>query len=103
MTDNQRAKAYELLAAGHDSTVVARRTRLSVPTVRALKANLTMRNQTHFFEVSGTFLVEASTREDAISAVTPTSRRRSGTRLASSDISASRLTRSAAIEQGLIS
>lgn len=102
MTDNQRAKAYELLGQGLDTAVVARRTRLSIPSVRALKANLTMRNQTHFFEVSGTFLVEASTREDAISAVTP-SRRRSGARLASSDISASRLTRSSAQELGLIS
>jgi hypothetical protein len=102
MTNNQRDKAYQLLADGLDTAVVARRTRLSVPTVRALKANLTMRNQTHFFEVSGTFIVEASSREEAISAVTPSSRRR-GARLASSDISASRLNRSSAQELGLIS
>ena len=89
MTDNQRTKAVTLLNEGKTTEAVARSTKLSVPSVRALKANLTRANAPKFFEVSGTWMVEATSREDAELAVQRS--RMPGTRIISAELHSNRV------------
>mgnify|MGYP003405890897 FL=1 len=88
MTDTQRQKAYSLLEQGFSTAEITKRTGLKPTSVAALRAHLTMKNRPQHFVVTGTFVVEASSREDAIAA---TRRARvAGTRILSEDVTVSR-------------
>lgn len=89
MTPSKKEKVYELLGEGLSSSEIAKRLRVSVASVAACKANLTMRNQPKYFEVQGTFIVEARSREEAISATRKT--RVPNTRVLSEDVHVDRL------------
>jgi hypothetical protein len=89
MTDKQREKVYELIAQGLTTPQIVSRMRGKVtPTqVAAYRAHWTLSNSPKVFEVQGTFIVEATSKEEALSVAS--ARRVRGTRVLDSSLSAS--------------
>lgn len=99
MTPNQRERVYALIAEGLTTPqIVTRMRRVVTPgQVAACRAHATMNSTPSVFEVQGTIVIEALSRDAALQAASST-RRVAGTRVLSTDLSASRLSSAAAAE-----
>lgn len=89
MTETQKQKVYDMIAQGLTTPQIVSRMRGKVtPTqVAAYRAHWTLSNAPKVFEVQGTFIIEATSKEEALSVAR--ARRVSGTRVLDTSLSAS--------------
>lgn len=98
MTENQKARVYSLISEGLNTATIVRRMRgvVTPQQVAACRAHATMSSTPKVFEVQGTIIVEALDRDAALAAAQSSGRRPAGTRILSTELSASRLPSAAA-------
>lgn len=91
MTPRQKERVYELLNEGLTTPQIVTRLRGAVTKeqVAACRAHWTMSQKTKVFQVEGTFVIEATSRDEAIAVAS--TRRIAGTKVLASEVSASRL------------
>lgn len=71
LSNEKKAKARELLAEDMSTQDVSRKLRIPRASVAAIKANMSRSDTPKFFEVSATYLVESTSRDEAIATFRP--------------------------------
>jgi cell division ATPase FtsA len=71
LTDAKRQKAYDMFGKGKTTHDVAKSLKISVASAAAMKANWTRNSGSNVYEITGTFWVEAPSRDSAIKSFRP--------------------------------